>query len=98
MKRVFLIYYSIYGEDVAQAWLELDQKVIDHVDDEWRSFFWDYTTPEQIAAHICANMVDNHISLSQMDGWADMDNSMAKMLNWPEFDWDLSAKEMTNNA
>jgi hypothetical protein len=93
-KRTFIVDYSLYGEDVAQAIIELDQEVIDAVDDDWRNSFWDYTRPEQIAAHICGNMVDNRIPLSQMDGWADKDDSMAKILEWPEFYWDLSVKEM----
>jgi len=95
MKRTFIIDYSIFGEDVSGAIIELDQQVIDAVDDDWRANIYPLHTPEDIARHICDNMVRNRLQLSQLDGWADMDNSLAKMLEWPDLDqWDLEAREV----
>ena len=93
-KRTFQIEYSIYGMDFAYALIELDQSVINAVDDNWRAALYPLYTPEDIARHVCRNMVENRLSLSQMDGWADMDNSMAKMLEWPDFDFDMEAVEI----
>ena len=93
-KRKFMVDYSAYGDVVAYAIIELAQSVIDAVDDNWRESFYDIHTPEQIAEHICHNMVDNHLRLSQMDGWADMDDSMARVVDWPEFDFEMYAREL----
>ena len=94
-KRTFQIEYSLFGEDFAYAIIELDQSVIDAVDDDWRAALYQLNTPEEIAEHICFNMVENRIGLSLMDGWADMDNNMAKIIEWPEFDvFDTRAREL----
>lgn len=60
-----------------RAIIELDDEVIDVVDDEWRSQLYDLNTPEEIAEHVGYNLIINGISLSSMDGWADMDNKKA---------------------
>ena len=92
--RTFHITYSLFGEDVTYATIELDQAVIDVVDDDWREHLYQLFTPEEIAEHICYNIVKNHLQLSQMDGWADMDNSMVRMLEWPDFDFGMEAVEL----
>ena len=58
--------------------LELDQRVIDAVDDEWRASMYDLTTPEEIAAHIGRNY-HNGLRLSSMDGWANMPNHFLRV-------------------
>ena len=95
MKRKFIIDLSIYGEDVAQAWIELDQAVIDNVDDGWRENFYNYDRPEQIAEHIFMNMFENHLQLSQMDGFANLDNSLVRITHWPHIPWGVAVKELT---
>jgi len=92
--RIFQIEYSKYGVDITYAVIELDQEVIDAVDDSWREVFYPLYTPADIARHICYNMVENRLPLSSMDGWADKDNSLAKMLDWPDFDFDMEAREI----
>ncbi|MHA2022729.1 MAG: hypothetical protein ACTSWQ_03610 [Candidatus Thorarchaeota archaeon] len=95
MTRKFIVDYSIYGEeDITQAVIELDDEVIDRVDDEWRAGLYNLNTPEEIAVHICYNMVENRLGLSSLDGWADLDDSMAKMLEWPEISFDMTAREI----
>ena len=93
-KRTFHITYSLFGEDVTYATIELDNAVIDAVDDDWREHLYPLYTPEEIATHICYNIVANHLQLSQMDGWADMNNGMVRMLEWPDFDFDMEAREV----
>jgi hypothetical protein len=94
MSRKFIVTFSRWGEDIDDAWIELDQAVIDAVDDNWREMFYDIHTPEEIAAHIAYNMVINNLKLSQLDGWADQPNSNAKILEWPDLDaYDITARE-----
>jgi len=81
-------------QDITYAVIKLDQEVIDAVDDSWREVLYPLYTPADIARHICYNMVENRLSLSDMDGWADKDNSLAKMLDWPDFDFDMKAREI----
>jgi len=67
--------------------IDLDQKVIDQVDDEWRSMFYNLHTPEDIAEHIGFNLVVNNASLTMLDGWADLSDDMVRVNN--DFDWEV---------
>lgn len=60
------------------AILTLDDRVIDAVDDEWRSHLYDLKTPEKIAEHIAFNLLQGR-SLSDLDGWADQPDSNANL-------------------
>lgn len=75
------------------ATISLSNSVIDAVDDEWREFFYQLDTPEEVAAHIAYNMVINKCNLSNLDGWANLPNHAAKITG---FTWDLYAKELEN--
>ena len=70
---------------VGWATIEIDDEVIDAVDDEWRSVFYDIRSAEQVAEHIGYNMLVNNATLSQIDGWADMDDDMVGFIEMP--DW-----------
>jgi len=63
---------------VADLEVELDQAVIDQVTDEWRSMFYQLYTPEDIAGHIGYNLAFNRAPLTMLDGWADLEDSMAQ--------------------
>ncbi|GAG42788.1 unnamed protein product, partial [marine sediment metagenome] len=60
--------------------IELDEKVIDAVDDEWRAQMYNLHTPEEIAGHIAYNLVLHKIRLTMVDGWANQDDSYAEVL------------------
>jgi hypothetical protein len=62
-----------------RARLELEQAVIDAVDDEWRSRFYDLETPEDIAEMIGNCMVVYHWKLSSLDGFADQPDHYARI-------------------
>jgi hypothetical protein len=66
--------------------IELDERVINAVNEEWRSSFYDLNTPEDIAAHIAYNMAFNRLPLSHLDGWADMPDSKANIGSSMEID------------
>jgi hypothetical protein len=94
-KRKFEIQFEIDGEEIDTGIIELDQKVIDVVNDEWRSFFYNLYTPEEIAAHIGYNLVINNAKLSDLDGWADLSDNLARVIDWPQLDnWETSAREI----
>lgn len=73
------------------ATIELDDVVIDAVDDEWRSVFYQLQTPEQIAEHIGYNLIVNNARLAIMDGFADLDDDDARVVSGP--DWTIDASE-----
>ena len=74
------------------ATIELDDAVINAVDDEWRSNLYNLRTPEEIAEHIGYNLIVNRVKLSSMDGWADKDDSLARIVGEPE--WSIDDAEM----
>ncbi|MCK9543758.1 MAG: hypothetical protein M0R03_17195 [Novosphingobium sp.] len=90
MKRQFRIKFE------GEAIIEIDQKIIDVVDDEWRKHLYNLTTPLDIAEHIGYNLVINNASLSRLDGWADQTDDLAKIIEEPE--WDMDVKEITGQA
>jgi hypothetical protein len=95
--RRFKVYFEIEGDDYTYGILELDQKVIDVVDDEWRSQLYDLHTPEEIASHIGYNLMRHGwgYGLTNLDGWADLDNSLAKVIKYPDLDqWETRAEEI----
>jgi hypothetical protein len=83
-KRIFVVSFE------AEAVIELDDAVIDAVDSEWRSVFYQLHTPEDIAEHIGFNLVINRAELSHLDGWADQSDENAFVLEDPE--WFVTAR------
>lgn len=75
-----------------EAKIEIDQKAIDVVDDDWRRHICNLITPEQIVEHIGYNLVINNANLSQLDGWADQSDDLAKIVEEPE--WEMEVKEL----
>lgn len=73
------------------ATIEIDDAVIQAVDDDWRSSLYDLHTPEEIARHIGYNLIVNGLHLSSMDGWADQDNNLVRLIGPTE--WTTEATE-----
>ena len=70
-----------YGEDIHfEGVIEIDDDVINNVDDSWREMFYDFTTPQQIAEHIAFNMIVNDLTLSQIDGFANLFDDLANLV------------------
>jgi len=81
MKKLkFTVVFEVTAE------IELDEMVISVVNDEWRSVLYPLHTEEEIAEHIAYNLVHNHASLSQLDGWADQPDSNANLISE---EWEL---------
>ena len=70
----------------------LDEAVINRVDDEWRSQFYNLTSASDVAEHIAYNLVVNNARLSQLDGWADMKDLQAAIIS--DSVSDLSSEEV----
>jgi len=75
VKRQFYVDFGDRGDVI----IELDEKVISVVDDEWRASLYDLHTPEEIAAHIAFNLVEGSC-LSRLDGWADQPDENARII------------------
>lgn len=71
-----------YEEDIHfEGGIELDDKVMSAVDDNWREVFYpSLTTPQKIAEHIAFNMIVNDLKLSGIDGFADLSDEMVRLL------------------
>ena len=85
--------YSVRWE--VEAVIEVDDEVIDRVDDEWREHLYDLQTESEIMEHIAHNLLVNRIKLSSMDGWADMDDSKARIVSEEYYQWDTEPMEVT---
>lgn len=51
--------------------VQLDDEVINQVDDDWCSVYYDLGTDEEIAQHV-GRCVARGVRLSRMDGWVDL--------------------------
>lgn len=66
-RRKFKVTATIEAEVI------LSQKVFDNVDDEFREMIYDLTTDEEIAEHVCYNLVRG-AHLSGLDGFANLED------------------------
>lgn len=103
--RRFKVHFEICEITIDTGVIEIDQSVIDHVDDEWRNTYCDLYdcvveifTPEEIASFISFHMIVNGLRLSQIDGFEDFDDNLAKIIQYPDIDveWGVSATEITS--
>lgn len=80
-----------------EALLKLDQEVINQVDDEWRESLYNLKDAEDIAAHIGFNLIFNNWKLSELDGWANLKDNMAKLIGGIDL-YGLWAEEVTDES
>jgi hypothetical protein len=73
MTRKFIVEYT------TECTLEIDDEVLDRVDDEWRSHLYNLDTDEDVVEHLAHNIVANSRRLSDLDGWADLPDSMVRV-------------------
>lgn len=61
-----------YGDQRFDGRIELDQRILDAVDDDWRANLYKLYTDQDIAEHIAYNFVANDTKrVQELDGWAD---------------------------
>ena len=70
---------------VGTATVTIDDTLIESVDVGWRKQFYPLCSPQEIADHIGYNMLVNKCDLSDIDGFADRDDSDAVM---SDVDWE----------
>lgn len=78
-KRKFAV--SLYVDAV----LEVEEEVINRVNEEWRSTFYNLRNVEDIVAHIAINLLRGW-DFRTLDGWADLPDEKVKLSG---VEWDV---------
>ena len=61
--------------------IELEDKVINQIDDDWReNFYSSLITPSDIADHLAFNIIVNGATLSMLDGFANFPDDYAEII------------------
>jgi hypothetical protein len=72
--------------------VEIDDAVFAEVaEGDWRSTFYNLTTDEEVAAHVGGNLVRGW-SFKQLDGFARLPDSAAKLHDWYSEATEIDAK------
>jgi hypothetical protein len=57
--------------------MEIDQRILDAVNDDWRKRFYKLKTEQEVAEHIAFNwIVNRYKNIHDLVGWADMPNDV----------------------
>ena len=77
MTKIFEVNETWYGVRKGETVqfdgkIELDNRILDVVDDKWRSQFYSLKNEQEIANHIAFNMIVNRAKVWELDGWANM--------------------------
>lgn len=89
---------AYYGT-VQEIDIEIHEDVFKQVDDEWRNTFYQLMTDIEVVKHIAHNMVNNNLTLSRMDGFANLPDHYAKVTYFEEmkdYDYDVHVEELTD--
>ena len=76
--------------------VKINQQCFDNVDDDWREYFYPLYSDESIVKHIVWNMINNGLTLPRMDGWANLPESYAKIVELDYQDLDVESVEEIN--
>jgi hypothetical protein len=88
-------FFDYSGEVIDTGVIEIAQEVIDAVDDSWRDMLYDLHTPEEIAAQVGFCRFVLNLPLTSMDGWANMNDRMLRVIKYPTLDdFDRVAREI----
>jgi hypothetical protein len=87
LKRKFSVHL------IGDCEIEIDDKVIDSVNDDWRSQFYNLQTKEDIVTFILLNMLQDGY-LSNIDGFADQNDDDAY---YTDIEWDTEVEEITDD-
>ena len=99
-KRIFDVTLgtSDFYDDITECRIAIDPKLIEDVlSDEWKNVFYDLEDTEGVATYLarCIGIYDE--SLSTMEGFGS-DNSLVKILSWPQVEWQGKATEIDPNT
>ena len=62
------------------ASIDINKKVFEQVDEEWKKTFYNLESKEEIIEHVTTNLLRG-FKLSQMEGFADLPDSYAKLMD-----------------
>lgn len=60
--------------------IEIDDIVINAVDEDWKSQFYNLQSAHEIAEHIAYNIIVNNATLTRLDGFADLKDEYVRIL------------------
>ena len=61
--------------------IEISEAVLNIPDEEWRSHFYPLYSRGDVVGHLAYNAFFNHARLTQLDGFADRDDSEMELLD-----------------
>lgn len=63
------------------AEIDIDDKLLKSIDDEWRGTFYQLTSDEMVAEHLAFNLVQGR-ALKSLDGFADQPEKAVKLVEF----------------
>ena len=83
------------GEEVSECVIDIEQKLIDiALSEDWKSVFYDLENAEGVAAHVAWILCHQKERLSNYDGFVGVDNSLAKIIEYPNIDFEYIGEEI----
>ncbi len=81
------------GTVTVEIEIDIDESVFKRCleDEDWKSTFYTFADRNAVAANLAYNFARNVDCLSNLDGFADMDDSMVKVIS---ADWDSECEEV----
>ena len=95
--RKFKFTVKIDSEEVAEGIIAIDQKIFDIANsEEWRSLFHTFENDREIASHIAWRMNIHNEKISEIEGFCDQEDSLAKILSWASGydDYEVTSEEI----
>jgi len=79
--------YTVNVTFMVSTTLKINHAVLDQVDDEWRSMFYNLNTPSEVIEHITHNLLQG-MRLSQLDGFANLPDEYAVLVGSVDYELD----------
>jgi hypothetical protein len=84
--------YKINVTFMVSTTVKINPVVFSHVDDEWRSMFYNLVTPSEVIEHIAYNLLQG-FKLSQMDGFANFPDEYDVLIGSVDYELDSVEEE-----
>jgi hypothetical protein len=77
------LYFDV--EFTVKARIKINKEVFNQVDDDWKKSFYDIDTDSDVVEMIAYNLIHGR-KLSQLDGFANLQDKYASWVRYPEFE------------
>ena len=81
--------------ELATSTIQLHQDVFDAVDETWLEMYYDLATDNQVVEYIAYEILVKRRQLNQIDGFANLANTLIRVKDWPDFDFYMEVTEKT---